>query len=59
MKCETARYQPGRAEFRLQGYVLVSVEMVVVVVFGRWVTVHSNMQFWKSRLKALGRMIQR
>jgi len=61
MTYETARYQPGTAEFRpynrLQVHMLVSVE-VVVAVFGRWITVHSNMLFWKSRLRALGRMIQ-
>jgi hypothetical protein len=48
------------AEFRpynrLQVHVLMSVE-VVVVVFGRWVAVHSNMQFWKSRPRALVRMV--
>jgi len=42
---------------RIQIHILVSVE-VVVAVFGRWITVHSNMHFWKSRLRALGRMIQ-
>lgn len=61
MTYETARYQLGRVEFRpynrLQVHIFVSAE-VVVVVFGRWVTVNSNVQFWKSRLRALGRMIQ-
>jgi len=61
MAYETARYQPGRAEFRpynrFQVHVLVRVE-VVVVIFVQWVTVRSNMHFWKSRLRALGRMIQ-
>ena len=42
---------------RLQVHILMSVE-VVIVVFGRWVTVHSNMQFWKSRTRALVRMVQ-
>ena len=54
MTYETSRYQPGTAEFRpynrLQVHILVSVEAVVVAVFGRWITVHSNMHFWKSRL---------
>jgi hypothetical protein len=40
---------------QLQVLMAVCVE-VVVVVFGRWVTVHSSMQF--ARRRALGRMIQ-